>query len=478
MPRVLVVDDDRTQRSLLRRFLTSDGYDIELAEDGAAALDIVQSTPIDVVVTDMRMPGMNGRELLRRLQELDASLPVIVMTAFTDLQDAVDLVTRDGAAYYIQKPIEDMAVLRGEIRRAISGAPEDSEAGSADGAPREAPAGDANDTSDHFDAIVGDSAPVKRLLREMQRLAPILGGPATVLVTGESGTGKELVASALHACGPRADKPFVAVNCAAIPDELIEAELFGAEKGSYTSSTQTRIGYFEEAEGGTVFLDEIAEVNATMQVKLLRVLANREYARIGSSRSRTANVCVIAATNRNLEEDVRQGRFREDLFYRLNVFRLHAPPLRDRREDVGPLAKHLLARFTKEFRLPTKSLTEEAVATLRRFNWPGNVRQLDHYLQQTVVMSDSDTIGVGDLPAETDEPAAEPTFLSEVLERGLSLEDVERELILAALGRAGGVQTTAADILGVSRRKLQYRMEKHEIASDAFRAGDQQEDGE
>jgi DNA-binding NtrC family response regulator len=470
MPRVLVVDDDRTQRALLQRFLRSDGYDVELAEDGAAALDIIQTMPIDVVLTDMRMPGMNGRELLGRLQALDASLPVIVMTAFTDLQDAVDLVTREGAAYYIQKPIQDMKVLREEIKRAV-GAPTATDAD-------EPSATDAAADASHFSAIVGDSAPMQRLLREMRRLAPILGGPATVLVTGESGTGKELLATALHAVGPRASKPFVAVNCAAIPDELIEAELFGAEKGSYTSSTSTRIGYFEEAEGGTIFLDEIAEVNSTMQVKLLRVLANREYARIGSSKQRTADVCVIAATNRNLEEQVRQGEFREDLFYRLNVFRLHAPPLRDRRDDIGPLAAHLVRRFTAEFGLPAKSLTDDALATLRRFNWPGNVRQLDHYLQQTVVMSDSDAIGVGDLPAETDEPAAEPSFLSEVLERELSLEDVERQLILAALERAGGVQTKAADLLGVSRRKLQYRMEKHEIPSDAFRAGDGGDDEE
>ncbi|MBT3267648.1 sigma-54-dependent Fis family transcriptional regulator [Candidatus Poribacteria bacterium] len=464
MARVLVVDDDRTQRALLRRFLRNDGHEIEAAEDGVAALAVVQSTPVDVVVTDMRMPGMNGRELLRRLQELDPSLPVIVMTAFADLQDAVDLVTREGAAYYIQKPIEDMKVLREEIRRAVGDAADDGDAA-------DAPPSVAGSSGDLFADIVGGSAPMQKLLREMQRLTPILAGPATVLVTGESGTGKELIATALHRCGPRSDKPFVAVNCAAIPDELIEAELFGAEKGSYTSSTQTRAGYFEEAEGGTVFLDEIAEVNATMQVKLLRVLANREYARIGTSKQRTANVCVVAATNRTLEDEVRQGRFREDLFYRLNVFRVHAPPLRDRREDVADLSAYLLARFTSEFGLPAKYLTDEALATLRRFAWPGNVRQLDHYLQQTVVMSDSDTIGVEDLPAETDEPSAEPSFLSEVLERELSLEDVERQLILAALERADGVQTAASKLLGVSRRKLQYRMEKHKIPSDAFRDG-------
>ncbi|MAF12004.1 hypothetical protein CMK11_16295 [Candidatus Poribacteria bacterium] len=464
MARVLVVDDDRTQRALLRRFLKNDGHEIEAAENGVAALQIVQSTPVDIVLTDMRMPGMNGRELLKRLQELDTSLPVIVMTAFADLQDAVDLVTREGAAYYIQKPIEDMKVLRAEIRRAVAS---DGDETGDDDAPPPATGGDEG----AFGEIIGDSAPMQKLLREMQRLAPILAGPATVLVTGESGTGKELVATALHRCGPRSDEPFVAVNCAAIPDELIEAELFGAEKGSYTSSTETRAGYFEEAEGGTVFLDEIAEVNPTMQVKLLRVLANREYARIGSSKQRAADVCVMAATNRNLEEEVRQGRFREDLFYRLNVFRLHAPPLRDRREDVPDLVAHLLARFTAEFGLPAKTLTDEALATLRRFAWPGNVRQLDHYLQQTVVMSDSDAIGVEDLPAETDEPTADPSFLSEVLERELSLEDVERQLILAALERADGVQTSASRLLGVSRRKLQYRMEKHKIPSDAFRDG-------
>jgi DNA-binding NtrC family response regulator len=457
MARVLVVDDEAAQRVLLQRLLRASGHETETAADGAAALEIIQTRPVDVVVTDVRMPRMDGRELLRRVRELDARLPVIVMTAYAELRDAVDLVSREGASYYIEKPIEDVQMLRDEIARALTPRPE-AEA-------RREPDFPANG----FEGIVGTSPPMQQLLREMRKLLPILRGPATVLITGESGTGKELVARALHEYGPRRDAQFVPVHCAAIPEDLMEAELFGAEKGAYTSSVALRVGYFEQAEGGSIFLDEVCEISPLTQVKLLRVLSSREFSRVGSSRPKSADVCVIAATNQHIEGEVAAGRFREDLFYRLNVFRLHVPPLRDRRGDIPALAHFLLERFLREFGLPAKRLDPEVIGVLRRFHWPGNVRQLDHYLQQAVVMSDDDVIRVSDLPAEMEEPGTEPSFLSEVLERGLSLEDVERQLILAALERAEGVQVRAARLLGVSRRKLQYRMDKHEIPSRGFR---------
>ena len=469
MARVLVVDDEQAQRSMLARVLRNAGYEVEAAGSGDAALEIVQSTPVDIVVTDIRMPGMNGRELLASLKELDAELPVIIMTAYADLQDAVELVTHHGASYYIEKPIEDLSVLKREIDRNV---------GREDGSSaRDSRATAVFDGPPGFEGIVGTSGPMLQLKREIQRLLPLLGGPATVLITGESGTGKELVAHALHGNGPRKNAPFVPVHCAAIPSELMEAELFGAEKGAYTGSTRTRAGYFQEAGNGTVFLDEIAEMSLLTQVKLLRVVAEREYNRVGSSKQLEADVCVMAATNRDLEEEVREKRFRDDLYYRLNVFRLHVPSLRTRRDDIPALVDHLLARFTAAFDLPAKRCSKDALGALRRFSWPGNVRQLDHYLQQAVVMSDTDEIQVGDLPAETNEPVSEPVFLSEVLERGMSLEDVEHQLILAALDRSDGNQTSAAKLLGVSRRKLQYRMDKHHISSHEFREnGDDDEE--
>ncbi|MBM3215101.1 sigma-54-dependent Fis family transcriptional regulator [Candidatus Poribacteria bacterium] len=458
MPRVLVVDDEAGQRIPLERSLRNAGYETESAANGAEALEAIQSRPVDLVVTDVRMPGMDGRELLRRIREIDAALPVIVITAYAELRDAVELVTHEGASYYIEKPIEDLRILRAEIERALAGR---------DSTP--APVSESPAAEPLFEGIVGSSPPMRQLLREMSKLLPILRGPATVLVTGESGTGKELVAQALHTSGPRRDAAFVPVHCAAIPEDLMESELFGAERGAYTGSTHTRTGYFEEAEGGTLFLDEISEVSPLTQVKLLRVLSAREYNRVGSSRPRPADVCVVAATNRELEKDVASGRFREDLYYRLNVFRLNVPPLRQRRDDIPMLARYLLNRFTREFGLPEKRLDEEAVATLRRFHWPGNVRQLDHYIQQAVVMSDTDDIRVADLPAETNEPGIQVNHLGEVLERGMSLEEVEHELITMALERVNGNQTRAAKLLGISRRKLQYRMERHKISSSAFR---------
>lgn len=456
MPRILVVDDEPAQRTILQRSLRHAGFEAEVAASGAEALAFVQSRPVDLVLTDIRMPGMSGRELLRRLRELDPSLPIIVMTAYAELRDAVELVTHEKARYYIEKPIEDLNLLIAEIRRVLQTSEEKEKTSSSPTSVL---------PSIFFDGVIGTSPPMRQLLREMQKLLPLLGGPATILITGESGTGKELVARALHCSGPRRDAPFVPVHCAAIPQELIETELFGAEKGAYTGSVSTRIGYFEEAQGGTLFLDEIAEIPSVVQVKLLRVLASREYSRVGSTRPKALDACIILATNRDLEKEVAEGRFRDDLYYRVKVFRLHVPPLRERREDIPALAQFLLNRFIKQFRLPPKRFDPEVLATLRRFPWPGNVRQLDHYIQQTVVMSDSDVIHVHDLPAGEHEPSDEPIYLTEILEHGMSLEEVERHLILMALERAGGNQTRAAKLLGISRRKLQYRMEKHHITN-------------
>lgn len=449
--RALIVDDEETQRILMSRHLSAVGYEAETAENAEAALNAMRDFPVDVVVTDIRMPGeMDGRGLLAKIREIDPDLPVIVMTAYSNLQDAVDLLTQQGAFYYIEKPIDDIGLLERVMARAVEN--------------RRLSSSYLSDGETVFEGMVGDSEPMRQLRQEMTRLLPFLGGPATVLLTGESGSGKDLVARLLHQHGLRRSGPFVPVNCGAIPLSLMESELFGSVKGAFTGAEEARVGFFEAADGGTIFLDEIAEVPLETQAKFLRVLDNREFSRVGASRPQTVDACVIAATNQNLEAYVKKNRFREDLYYRLNALRIHVPPLRERRGDIPALCSFLIDRFTKASKIPSKTIEEDALKALRRFSWPGNVRQLDHYLRQALVMSDSDAIRVEDLPAERGPRSQEePSFLREALEREMSLNDIEREILIAALDHAGGNMSAAAEMLGVTRRKFRYRLDKHNI---------------
>ena len=462
--RALIVDDEETQRILMRRHLSAVGYEVETAENAEAALNIMRDFPVDVVVTDIRMPGeIDGRGLLAKIREIDPDLPVIVMTAYSNLQDAVDLLTQQGAFYYIEKPIEDIGLLERVMARAVKNR-------------RQKAPLSADETV--FEGMVGDSDSMRQLRQEMKRLIPFLGGPATVLLTGESGSGKDLVARLLHQNGLRQSGPFVPVNCGAIPLSLMESELFGSVKGAFTGAEEARVGFFEAADGGTIFLDEIAEVPLETQAKFLRVLDNREFSRVGASRPQTVDTCVIAATNQDLEAYVKENRFREDLYYRLNALRIHVPPLRERREDIPALCRFLMDRFTKASKIPSKSIEEDALNALRRFSWPGNVRQLDHYLRQALAMSDGGEIRVEDLPAERGASGfhEEPSFLREALEREMSLNDIEREILIAALDHAGGNMTAAAEMLGVTRRKFRYRLDKHNLVAPNGNRGDAEHD--
>jgi DNA-binding NtrC family response regulator len=458
---ILVVDDDEIQKNMLSKILTREGYRVETSSSAHEALELFKSKPVDLVITDIRMPQMTGRELLHRAKEIDPDVPIILITAYAELQDAIEMVTHEGAFYYFQKPINVQKMLE-EIKRALNLRNiEKGEEGEKEKAPR-------------FEGIVGESPKMEKLYREMARV--ILRGPNTVLITGESGTGKELVARAIHRYGRRKSGRFVPVNVSAIPATLLESELFGHERGAFTDAKTRKIGLFEEADGGTIFLDEIGELDANLQVKLLRVIEEREFQRVGGTKPIKVDLCVITATNKNLEQEVRAGRFREDLYYRLNVIPLHVPPLRERKEDIPLLVEHFLRKFAEQYGTEPKRLTPRAISFLRRYDWPGNVRQLENVIHRAFIMVESDTIDVDDLPEEVKSNVispAKPETQIEIPEGGISLEEVERLLILAALQRAKGNQVEAARLLGISRRRLQYRMEKYGIPSRLFKDGNQ-----
>ena len=387
MNSVWIVDDDQSIRWVLERALTREGFDVRLFGSARECLRALEEGTPRVLVSDIRMPGESGIELLQKVKERRPTLPVIIMTAFSDLESAVSAF-QGGAFEYLPKPF-DLPKAVELIRRAVQeNAPE--------AAPEEAPEGDLE--------ILGKAPAMQEVFRAIGRLSH---SHVTVLITGESGTGKELVARALHDHSPRAGQAFVALNTAAIPRDLLESELFGHERGSFTGAQQLRRGRFEQAEGGTLFLDEIGDMPQDLQTRLLRVLADGQFYRVGGHQPMRASVRVIAATHQNLEDRVRQGLFREDLFHRLNVIRLRLPALRERTDDVPLLARHFLQRSARELGVEPKRLTEEANGALGRFGWPGNVRQLENVCHWLTVMAPSQTVGIKDLPPEIRAEAGE-----------------------------------------------------------------------
>jgi two-component system response regulator AtoC len=446
---VLVVDDDASMRHLLSVILHDHGFEARAVASAEDALRELEQRAYDLVLTDVRMPGMGGLGLLRELQRRDPDLVVVVMSAFGSHDTAIEAV-KAGAWDYVSKPFRPDEVvlvlrkaeererlarenrrLRGELREAYR--PE---------------------------SIVGSSAAMADLLRQVGKVAPL---KTTVLVEGESGTGKELVARALHELSPRASFPFVAVNCGAIPAELIESELFGHVKGAFTDAHRNKKGLAAEADGGTLFLDEIGELPLGLQVKLLRFLEDEEVRPVGDTRSRKVDVRVVAATARDLRRAIAEGEFREDLFYRLHVVGLRIPPLRERREDVPSLAAHFLARFARlRPDLPGPSFSEEAVAALAGHRWPGNVRELEHVVERAVVLAEGPVIGEADLPDVVREgpPAGAGTPPGDLsIKRGT--RDLEARLIRAALERTGGNRTRAAEMLEISYRALLYKIKEY-----------------
>jgi two-component system response regulator AtoC len=446
---ILVVDDDAAMRHLLSVILTDHGWESHAVASGAEALKELEARDYELVLTDVRMPGMDGLALLREIQKSRPDLTVIVMSAY-GAHDAALEAMKAGAYDFLSKPFK-----RDEVVLVLRKAEERERLASENRRLRTELSG-----AYRPEAMVGDSPPMQELLRQARKLAP---QRATVLLQGESGTGKELLARALHELSPRASMPFVAVNCGAIPAELVEAELFGHVRGAFTDAVRAKKGLAAEADGGTLFLDEIGELPLGVQVKLLRFLQDQEVRPVGDVRSRRVDARVVAATCRDLGSDVAAGRFREDLMYRLDVVRLRLPPLRERMEDVPALVAHFLARHAGlRPDLPGLALGEDAREALLAHRWPGNVRELEHALERAVVLADGPLIHELDLPETVRAPAAPPEGEGAGVPEDLSIKRaaraLEERLIRAALERTGGNRTRAAQLLDLSYRALLYKI--------------------
>ncbi len=439
--RILVVDDEASARSGLEKLLRQEGYTVRAEADGAAGLRAADEFAPDVVVTDLRMPQMDGMELLTRLREQDRGVPVIVATAFGEVASAVAAM-RAGADDYLMKPIDiDGLVLA--IERAVERRSLRTEAENLRRQLRE------HDGSG-LRGLLGTSPAMQKVYRMAQQVA---GSRATVLLTGESGTGKGELARTIHALGPRAQEPFIALHCAALAESLLESELFGHEKGAFTGADRKRLGRFEQAHRGTLFLDEIGEITPTMQVKLLRVLQERAFERVGGGETIKVDVRLIAATNRDLAKEVREGRFREDLYYRLNVVHVELPPLRLRGRDSLLLAEYFLRRFVEENHSSVTGFSESARAKLTRHTWPGNVRELENAVERAVVLCDGDEITAEHLPFE-----GASDVQGGVRIPGSTMAEIEQHAILSTLDAVQGSTARAAEILDISVRTIQYRL--------------------
>jgi DNA-binding NtrC family response regulator len=457
--RILVVEDNASLRGGVAFALRGPGCDVEEAATGEEALARIRDTgrePFDVVLTDMRLPGTDGLSVLRAARERDSRTSVLLMTAYGSIETAVEAM-RSGAFDFVQKPVDleqiELRVARAvEHRRLLAEVTELRAERDARRAARE---------------IVGDSPALRAAVDLALRVAPTR---STVLITGETGTGKELIASLIHRSSPRADGPLVKVNCAALPETLLESELFGHERGAFTGADRQRVGRFEQASGGTLFLDEVGDMSPATQAKLLRVLQDQEFQRLGGTRVLRTDARLVSATNQDLETRMREGSFREDLFFRLNVIRIHLPPLRERPDDLLALAHHFLRCFARETGRPLRGFTDEALARIRSHAWPGNVRELHNTLERGVLMAEGPRVDASDLalPSPADEPAA-GGWRPELPPGGMSLRELERGLVLEALRRSQFLQKDAAKLLGISRRKLNYMIRRMGITHAGWR---------
>ncbi len=452
--RVLVVDDEPNARSALVELLQEEGYEVEGAEEGRAALRRLEAFDPDVVLTDLKMPGLDGIGLLERGRHLVPHAVFVVMTAFGSIETAVEAIKK-GAENYLSKPLDLDAVVA-IVERSAERARVAREAAAMRQRLHERYA---------IQNILGEHPRMRRLLATVAQVAE---SRATVLVHGESGTGKELIAAAIHHGSARREGPFVTLNCAALAESLLESELFGHERGAFTGAASRRRGRFELADGGTLFLDEVGELPPSVQVKLLRFLQERTFERVGGNRTIEVDVRVVAATHRDLRELVAEGRFREDLYYRLDVVRIEVPPLRERASDIPLLAHHFLFRFAQENDRPAQRFSPAALQALKSYPWPGNVRELQNAIERAVVLCEGEQVGTEHLPPQVLEQAAsEPQLLA--CREGMTLAEIERVAILATLEACGGSTSEAARRLGISRRKIQYRLKAWGIDASRWR---------
>jgi two-component system response regulator HydG len=445
-PRILVVDDEESIRMMLRAVLEEEGYEIIEAADGPEAVKAVEQNPLDLILLDIRMTTMDGIETLTEIRKISPFVPVLMMTAYATVKTAVEAL-KAGAFEYLAKPldIEELKIL---VQKALEYY-----------RLREENLTLKERLGSRFDfsRIIGKGRKMKELFDFLAQVAP---SEATVLILGESGTGKELVANAIHHNSPRTQQPFVKVACAALPETLLESELFGHEKGAFTGAIARREGRFQAAHRGTIFLDEVGEMSPAIQTKLLRVLQEREFEPVGSSRTVKVDVRVIAATNKDLGKEIKEGRFREDLFYRLNVIPIHLPPVRERKEDIPALANHFLSLYREKNKKEIKEISPKALDLLIRHDWPGNIRELENCLERAVIVARGELIAPADLPPAIQNLPAGKEDAEIPFPAGISLQEAEKALILKTLEDAGGNRSRAAEILGINRRTLQMKLKE------------------
>ncbi|KPJ97283.1 MAG: Fis family transcriptional regulator [Desulfobacterales bacterium SG8_35] len=458
MSSILVVDDELSMREFLKILLEKEGYEVTTASDAADALDHLQNQEFDIVLSDIKMPGMGGLSLLEKIKEIDSSIPVIMITAFASPENAV-VAMKSGAFDYITKPFkvdEIVKIIKSAMASTVPGKTAEITA-----------------TTDYFEGIIGKSPEMLKIYNLISRIAPT---PASILIYGESGTGKELVAQAIHNLSRVQHKPFVPITCSAIPESLLESELFGHVKGSFTGAISNKIGLFELADGGSVFLDEIGELTPLIQTKLLRVLQERELKRVGGTDTIKVNVRIIAATNKNLEEEIMAGRFREDLFYRLAVVPLRVPPLRERKGDVPLLVNHFLKKYSEKMEKDVQEISSYAMKVLMEYDYPGNVRELENIIERGVALESSNIILPESLTLSTYKKEGTPVeqsshaFISveseeELYSQGLDeiMANLEKKMIEHALAKTDNSKIRTAELLKISFRSLRYKVQKYEI---------------
>ncbi len=445
-PRILLIDDDKNTANGLRKILLQDGYDTSCVYTGNEALKLIDTEHFDIVITDMKLPDISGFSIIEKVKKKDADIPVIMITAFSSLQTAIDAMKK-GADDYLTKPVnidelelilkkiweKQLLILQNrELRQKL------------------------NDKYG-FSGLIGNTPEMQLVFKTITEIAPTA---ATVLIYGETGTGKELVAHAIHYNSDRRDKPFVALHCASLSEGVLESELFGHEKGAFTGAVSQRRGRFELADGGSLFLDEIGELNSHVQIKLLRVLETGSFERVGGEKTLKSDVRIIAATNKDLEKEIKEGRFREDLYYRLNVINLGIPPLRERREDIGLLSDSFLIKYTTKNKKDTKGFSAQSARILNNYDWPGNVRELENAVERAVVMARSELIEPDNLPSNINQSLRKARKETFRIPSGTTMKDIEKKVILETLQTTSGSKSKAAKMLGISTRKIEYKIKE------------------